>query len=154
MHPNDGRVVSNFVVHALEGRPTTIYGEGDQTRSFCYVDDTVDALVRLMDTPEEVTGPVNIGNPVEITVEELAIKVAERTGASLVLEHRELPADDPRQRRPDISRARALLNWEPKVSLEDGLDRTVAYFRDLLAADDVEDSGIVFEAAANSSFPT
>jgi UDP-glucuronate decarboxylase len=132
MHPDDGRVVSNFIVHALEGRPITIYGQGSQTRSFCYVDDTVDALVRLMSTPDEVTGPINIGNPIELSIEELAAKVAQRTGCKVDLEHLELPEDDPKQRKPDISRARELLQWEPKISLDEGLDRTVAYFRDLL----------------------
>ena len=132
MHPDDGRVVSNFIVHALEGRPITIYGQGSQTRSFCYVDDTVDALVRLMDTPDEVTGPINVGNPIELSIRELADKVAERTGCKVDLEHLELPEDDPKQRKPDISRARELLLWEPKISLDEGLERTVAYFRDLL----------------------
>ena len=132
MHPDDGRVVSNFIVHALEGRPITIYGRGSQTRSFCYVDDTVDALVRLMSSPGEVTGPINVGNPIELSISELAAKVAQRTGCKVDLEHLELPEDDPKQRKPDISRARELLQWEPKVSLDEGLDRTVAYFRDLL----------------------
>jgi UDP-glucuronate decarboxylase len=153
MHPNDGRVVSNFIVHALEGRPITVYGDGTQTRSFCYVDDTVDALVRLMDTPDEVTGPVNIGNPVEVSVRDLAAKVAERTGVPLVVEHRDLPADDPKQRQPDISRARALLNWEPKVPLDQGLDRTIAYFRDLLTNGMAEDEGSRMEAVRNGLFP-
>jgi UDP-glucuronate decarboxylase len=153
MHPNDGRVVSNFIVHALEGRPITVYGDGAQTRSFCYVDDTVDALVRLMDTPDEVTGPVNIGNPVEVSVRDLAAKVAERTGVPLVVEHRDLPADDPKQRQPDISRARALLNWEPKFPLDQGLDRTIAYFRDLLANGMAEDEGSRMEAVRNGLFP-
>ncbi|HYX46874.1 MAG TPA: UDP-glucuronic acid decarboxylase family protein [Sphingomicrobium sp.] len=132
MHPDDGRVVSNFIVHALKGRPITIYGEGSQTRSFCYVDDTVDALVRLMETPDAVTGPINIGNPIELSIRELADKIAERTGCKVDLEHHDLPEDDPKQRKPDIGRAKELLQWTPKVSLDDGLDRTVAYFRDLL----------------------
>lgn len=132
MHPDDGRVVSNFIVHALEGRPITIYGQGSQTRSFCYVDDTVDALVRLMATPDEVTGPINVGNPVELSIRELADKVVEKTGCKVALEHLQLPEDDPRQRQPDISRAREILHWAPKVSLDDGLDRTIAYFRELL----------------------
>jgi UDP-glucuronate decarboxylase len=132
MHPNDGRVVSNFIVHALEGKPITIYGEGTQTRSFCYVDDTVDALVRFMDTPDDVIGPINIGNPVEMSVEALALKVIEKTGSSVALEHLALPVDDPRQRQPDIGRARELLGWEPKVGLDEGLERTIAYFRDLM----------------------
>jgi UDP-glucuronate decarboxylase len=133
MHPNDGRVVSNFIVHALEGKPITIYGEGTQTRSFCYVDDTVDALVRFMETAEDVIGPINIGNPVEMSVGDLARKVIEKTGARVSLEHLDLPTDDPRQRQPDISRARELLGWEPNVPLDEGLDRTIEYFRVLLA---------------------
>jgi UDP-glucuronate decarboxylase len=133
MHPNDGRVVSNFIVHALEGRPITIYGDGTQTRSFCYVDDTVDGLIRLMESPEEVTGPINIGNPNEISVQELARQILERTGSKAKLELRDLPADDPRQRQPDISRAREQLGWEPRVPLDEGLDRTIAYFRELLS---------------------
>jgi UDP-glucuronate decarboxylase len=129
MHPNDGRVVSNFIVHALEGRPITIYGDGSQTRSFCYVDDTVDGLIRLMNSPDEVTGPVNIGNPNEMSVKALAQQIIEQTGSNAELELCDLPADDPRQRQPDISKARELLGWEPKVSLDDGLDRTIAFFR-------------------------
>jgi UDP-glucuronate decarboxylase len=134
MHPNDGRVVSNFIVQALEGQPITIYGDGTQTRSFCYVDDTVDGLVRLMDSSDDVTGPINIGNPAEISVSELAQKVIEKTASSSKLEKFELPADDPKQRRPDISQARELLGWEPRVALDDGLDRTVHYFRELAVA--------------------
>jgi UDP-glucuronate decarboxylase len=135
MHPDDGRVVSNFIVQALEGREITIYGNGTQTRSFCYVDDTIEALVRLMDSPDEVTGPINIGNPAEISVKELAEKVIEATGSKVKLEHRELPADDPKQRQPDISRARELLDWEPQVNLEQGLERTVEFFRSLLVSE-------------------
>ena len=135
MHPNDGRVVSNFIVHALEGRPITIYGDGTQTRSFCYVDDTVDALIRLMDTPDDVTGPVNVGNPAEITIRELAERVIAMTDSNAKLEYLDLPEDDPRQRQPDIARARELLHWEPKVPLEQGLNRTIAFFRDLVAHD-------------------
>ncbi len=132
MHPNDGRVVSNFIVQALQGEPITLFGDGSQTRSFCYVDDTVDGLIRLMNTPDEVTGPVNIGNPVEISVKELAEMVRSRTGGGVEFESRELPDDDPKQRQPDISRARELLKWEPRVPLEQGLERTIDYFRDLL----------------------
>jgi UDP-glucuronate decarboxylase len=131
MHPNDGRVVSNFIVHALEGRPIPIYGDGSQTRSFCYVDDTVEALIRLMDSPDEVTGPVNIGNPAEITVRELAQRIVDKLDARVELNECDLPADDPRQRQPDIRRARELLDWEPTTSLEEGLDHTIAYFRDV-----------------------
>jgi len=135
MHPNDGRVVSNFIVHALQGKPITVYGDGSQTRSFCYVDDTIEGLVRLMDSPDEVTGPVNIGNPAEISILELARNVVEQTGSSAVIEQHELPADDPRQRRPDIDRARKLLDWEPRVPLDTGLDRTIDYFRRMLGED-------------------
>jgi UDP-glucuronate decarboxylase len=131
MHPNDGRVVSNFIVHALENRPITIYGDGSQTRSFCYVDDLIDGLVRLMNSPREVTGPINLGNPEEFTVRQLAELVVRKTGTSATMEKCDLPADDPRQRQPDISKARELLGWEPKVSLDDGLDRTIAFFRKL-----------------------
>jgi UDP-glucuronate decarboxylase len=136
MHPNDGRVVSNFIVHALEGRPITIYGDGTQTRSFCYVDDTIDGLARLMEAPDEVTGPINIGNAVEISVGELAARVIEETGSKATLEYRPLPADDPKQRQPDIRRAREQLGWEPKVELAEGLRRTVSYFRERAAAEE------------------
>ena len=133
MHPNDGRVVSNFIVQALRGEPITIYGDGSQTRSFCYVDDLVDGMVRLMDTGHEVTGPVNVGNPGEFTMLELAQAVLEITGSSSAIEHRPLPQDDPKQRQPDISLARSKLGWEPSVPLTDGLRRTVDYFRRSLA---------------------
>lgn len=133
MHPNDGRVVSNFIVHALKGLPITIYGDGSQTRSFCYVDDLIDGLVRLMDSADSVIGPVNIGNPLEFTIGELARQVVEKTGSDSPLEYCELPADDPKQRKPDISKARELLGWEPNVPLSEGLDRTIAYFRSLPA---------------------
>jgi UDP-glucuronate decarboxylase len=134
MHPNDGRVVSNFIVHALEGKPITIYGDGTQTRSFCYVDDTVDALVRFMNTSDEVTGPFNIGNPLEISMNELAQKVLEETGSNVPLNYCPLPVDDPKQRRPDIRQARETLGWEPRVDLADGLGRTIAWFRDTVEA--------------------
>jgi UDP-glucuronate decarboxylase len=134
MHPNDGRVVSNFIVSALEGTPLTIYGDGSQTRSFCYVDDLVDGLVRLMDSPDEVTGPVNLGNPVEFTISEFARQVLETTGSSAKLDYLDLPADDPKQRQPDISKARELLDWEPRVPLDEGLEKTIAYFRSAHAA--------------------
>jgi UDP-glucuronate decarboxylase len=134
MHPNDGRVVSNFIVHALEGRPITIYGDGSQTRSFCYVDDTIDGLIRLMDSPDEVTGPINIGNPNEISVRELAEQVIEKTASGVELEYCDLPADDPKQRQPDIGQARAILGWEPRVALDEGLDRTIGYFRETLGS--------------------
>ena len=132
MHPYDGRVVSNFIVQALKGEDLTIYGDGSQTRSFCYVDDLIEALVRMMDSPEGFTGPVNIGNPGEFTMLELAELVIELTGARSKIVHRPLPQDDPRQRRPDIGLAKEKLGWEPKVPLEEGLRRTIAYFKELL----------------------
>lgn len=128
MHADDGRVVSNFIVQALRGDDLTIYGDGSQTRSFCYVDDLIDGLVRLMDTPEGFTGPVNLGNPAEMTVRELAERVLELTGSRSRIVQRELPQDDPVQRQPDIALARRALAWEPSVALEDGLRETIAYF--------------------------
>jgi len=132
MHPNDGRVVSNFVVQALRGEELTVYGDGSQTRSFCYVDDLVEGLIRLMDAPDAVTGPVNIGNPGEFTIRQLAEKVIAMTGSSSSLTFRPLPQDDPLQRRPDIARAQEHLGWQPTVPLDQGLQRTVAYFRQFL----------------------
>jgi len=132
MHPNDGRVVSNFIVQALKAEPITLFGDGSQTRSFCYVDDMVDGLIALMASPVEVTGPINLGNPVEFSIRELAEKVVKATGSKSPIEFRPLPMDDPKQRQPDISLARSKLGWSPQVPLEDGLDRTIAYFRDLL----------------------
>lgn len=129
MHPNDGRVVSNFIIQALKGEPITIYGDGRQTRSFCYADDLVDGFIRFMATPADVTGPINLGNPGEFTMLELAEKVIRLTGSSSRIEHRPLPQDDPKQRRPDIAKARALLDWKPKVPLDEGLTRTIDYFR-------------------------
>jgi UDP-glucuronate decarboxylase len=128
MHPNDGRVVSNFVVQALKGEPLTVYGEGRQTRSFCYVDDLVDGLMRLMGTGDEFTGPVNLGNPAEFTIRELAEKVIALSGARSRIETRPLPSDDPKQRQPDIALAKAKLGWQPKTALDDGLRRTIDYF--------------------------
>jgi UDP-glucuronate decarboxylase len=133
MHPSDGRVVSNFIVQALRNEPITIYGDGQQTRSFCYVDDLVEALLRMMGSPDEFTGPVNIGNPSEFTILELAEQVLRLTGSKSQLVFKPLPADDPRQRRPDIALARTTLGWEPKVQLGDGLRETIAYFRKTLA---------------------
>jgi len=132
MHPNDGRVVSNFIVQALRGQPLTIFGDGQQTRSFCYVDDLVEGLVRLMNTDPSVTGPINLGNPAECTILELAEAVLEITGSKSKIERRPLPVDDPKQRRPDITRARETLGWKPTVPLEEGLRRTVEYFDELL----------------------
>ncbi|MCY1126686.1 SDR family oxidoreductase [Frigidibacter sp. RF13] len=128
MHPQDGRVVSNFIMQALEGKPITIYGEGSQTRSFCFADDLIEGLIRLMNTGDEITGPMNIGNPVEMTIRELAELVVELTGSRSKLVYEPLPHDDPVQRRPDISFARKALGWEPKVKLRDGLMQTIAYF--------------------------
>ena len=132
MHPNDGRVVSNFIVQALTGRALTIYGDGSQTRSFCYVDDLVEGLVRMMNTEGDVHRPVNLGNPHEVSIVELADRIIELTGSTVDVDYRELPADDPTQRCPDITRARTLFEWEPRVPLESGLKRTIAYFRKVI----------------------
>jgi UDP-glucuronate decarboxylase len=129
MHPDDGRVVSNFIVQALEGRPITIYGDGSQTRSFCFVDDLIEGFIRLMNSADDVTGPINLGNPREMTIRELAEAVIKLTGAKSELVIKPLPADDPLQRQPNIAKARETLGWEPKVALEDGLHRTIDYFR-------------------------
>jgi UDP-glucuronate decarboxylase len=132
MHPNDGRVVSNFIVQALKGEPITIYGDGSQTRSFCYVDDLIEGFIKMMGTPDDFTGPINIGNPVETTILELAKTVATLAKSKSKIVHKPLPADDPKQRCPDISQARVTLGWEPKMSLEVGLQRTIDYFDSLL----------------------
>jgi len=129
MHPNDGRVISNFVVQALNGEALTIYGEGSQTRSFCYVSDLVEGFVRLMATPDDVTGPINLGNPQEFTIRELAELTGELTGATTTTRFLPLPSDDPVQRRPDIQRARDVLGWQPKIDLREGLLKTIEYFR-------------------------
>ena len=129
MHPNDGRVVSNFIMQALRGEDITLYGEGKQTRSFCYVDDLVDGLIRLMNSPDAVTGPVNLGNPIEFTIRELAEKVIKLTGSKSKLAFRPLPQDDPQQRKPDIGLAKSALGWEPGIQLEAGLVKTIDYFR-------------------------
>tara|TARA_B100001540_G_scaffold296893_1_gene298993 strand:+ start:1807 stop:2796 length:990 start_codon:yes stop_codon:yes gene_type:complete len=134
MHPNDGRVVSNFIVQALQGQDITLYGDGQQTRSFCYVDDLISAFLALMDTDETVTGPINMGNPNEFTIRELAEKVIALTGSKSKLVYRPLPSDDPMQRQPDISQAKEVLGWEPRIQLEEGLGKTIAYFDRLLAA--------------------
>ena len=134
MHPNDGRVVSNFIVQAVKGDPITIYGKGEQTRSFCYVDDLVDGLVKLMNTPDEFTGPLNVGNPNEITISVLAEKIIALTGSKSKLVYKALPADDPLQRRPDISLAKSVMDWQPSVQLDDGLTRTIEYFRQRLSS--------------------
>lgn len=132
MHPNDGRVVSNFVVQALRNEPITIYGKGDQTRSFCYVDDMIEGLVRLMDSADEVTGPINLGNPSEFTIYELATEVIRLTGSKSSIIYKTLPTDDPRKRQPDIERAQTMLGWTPRIGLAEGLVRTISYFRQLL----------------------
>jgi UDP-glucuronate decarboxylase len=133
MHPNDGRVVSNFVVQALKGEPITVYGEGNQTRSFCYVDDLIEGFVRMMASADEVTGPINLGNPGEFTIHRLAETVIEMTGSRSRIEYRPLPENDPMQRKPDITRAKSLLDWEPTIRLEQGLGATIRYFEALLS---------------------
>jgi UDP-glucuronate decarboxylase len=133
MHPNDGRVVSNFIVQALRGEPITVYGKGNQTRSFCYVDDLIDGLVRMMETDRGFTGPLNLGNPDEFTILELAERVIQLTRSKSRIKFKPLPQDDPQQRQPDISLARKKLRWAPKVKLEDGLKETIRYFKGVLA---------------------
>jgi UDP-glucuronate decarboxylase len=140
MHPHDGRVVSNFVMQALRGEDITVYGEGNQTRSFCYVDDLVHGLIRLMETTDDVTGPVNLGNPIEFTMRQLAEMIIGLTGSSSKIAYQPLPEDDPRQRCPDISLAKELLSWTPRVELRDGLTKTIEYF-DRLLSSDVGDGG-------------
>jgi UDP-glucuronate decarboxylase len=132
MHPNDGRVVSNFIVQALKGEPITLYGDGSQTRAFCYVDDLIEGFVRMMDAPDDITGPMNLGNPVETSVAELAKLVIDLTGSHSRIVHQPLPVDDPIQRCPDITQAMVVLNWQPTTALRLGLQRTVAYFENLL----------------------
>jgi UDP-glucuronate decarboxylase len=134
MHPNDGRVVSNFIRQALNNEPITVFGDGSQTRSFCYVTDLIEGLVRLMASADDVTGPINLGNPHEFTVRELAEKVIEMTGSRSRIVTQPLPPDDPKQRRPDIALAKQTLNWEPKVTIDAGLKETIAYFEQLLTA--------------------
>jgi UDP-glucuronate decarboxylase len=136
MHPNDGRVVSNFIVQALQNQNITIYGEGNQTRSFCYVDDLVEGLIRLMETPSTVTGPVNLGNPTEFTIRQLAELVIDLTGSSSTIVFRPLPQDDPQQRCPDITKARELLDWKPSVPLREGLLATISYFDRVLRSNE------------------
>jgi len=132
MHPNDGRVVSNFIMQALKGEDITVYGDGQQSRSFCYIDDLVDGFIRLMDSDDSVTGPINLGNPVEFTIRELAETVIEMTQSSSKIINKPLPHDDPRQRQPNITRARSQLNWQPTIQLRDGLVKTIAYFEQLI----------------------
>jgi UDP-glucuronate decarboxylase len=135
MHPSDGRVVSNFVVQALKNENISIYGDGYQTRSFCYIQDLVDGLIRLMESSDDVTGPINLGNPSEFTIRELAEMIVDLTGSASKIVYRPLPTDDPRQRKPDISKAFELLNWQPTLPLREGLGKTIAYFEDLLVAE-------------------
>ena len=141
MHPADGRVVSNFIIQALKNQPITLYGDGSQTRSFCYYSDLIDGFIRLMDTGPEVTGPVNIGNPNEFTIRQLAEQIIELTGSRSQIVSRPLPQDDPTQRQPDITLAGELLNWQPTVQLVEGLTSTIAYFDDLLRRDDAGGNG-------------
>jgi UDP-glucuronate decarboxylase len=133
MHPNDGRVISNFIVQALQCEPITLYGDGSQTRSFCYVDDLIGGLIQLMNSPDDVTGPINIGNPTEMTILTLAERIVGMTGSQSAIEMRPLPADDPLQRRPDITLAKKKLGWEPIVGVDEGLARTINYFRRAMA---------------------
>ncbi len=135
MHPNDGRVVSNFIVQALKNEDITIYGRGDQTRSFCYVSDLVEGMIRMMDASKEFVGPINLGNPNEMTILELAEKVLSLVGGKSRLQFKPLPSDDPRQRQPDITLAKSQLDWAPRVSLDDGLRKTIDYFRETLGPD-------------------
>ncbi|MBW8041909.1 MAG: SDR family oxidoreductase [Planctomycetes bacterium] len=132
MHPNDGRVVSNLIIQAVQNKPITIYGDGAQTRSFCYVDDQIEALIRLMNSPDDLIGPINLGNPTETSILELVQTIIELTGSSSSLEYQELPSDDPRRRCPDISQAKEKLGWEPTVPLKEGLTKTIEYFEELL----------------------
>jgi UDP-glucuronate decarboxylase len=132
MHPNDGRVVSNFIMQALRGEDITIYGDGSQTRSFCYVDDLIDAIILMMNTHADFTGPVNIGNPSEFTIKELAEEIIRLTGSTSKIQYKPLPQDDPKQRKPDITLAKQKLGWEPKVALQDGLKETIRYFIELI----------------------
>jgi UDP-glucuronate decarboxylase len=153
MHPNDGRVVSNFIVQALTGEPITIYGDGSQTRSFCYVDDLVEGLIRLMESSVAANGPINLGNPEEYSIAELAGMVIDLTGSRSPIEHRPLPCDDPLQRRPDIERAKRLLDWRPTVALNEGLVKTIAYFDELLSASQQKSAVVRLAASQTRSTP-
>ena len=148
MHPQDGRVVSNFIMQALKNQAITIYGDGQQTRSFCYVEDLIDGLTRLMNCPVDATDPINLGNPVEVMIKDLARLVIDLTGSRSLIDHRPLPEDDPKQRCPDISRARRVLRWQPKVGLEEGLKRTIAYFEAVLAREKSAVHGLAERDAA------
>jgi UDP-glucuronate decarboxylase len=151
MHPNDGRVVSNFIVQALLGRDITVFGDGSQTRSFCYVDDMIDGLLRLMNSADDVTGPINIGNPQEFTILDLANAVIELTGSRSRVVHRPLPQDDPRQRNPDIAQAQKVLGWKPQTKLNEGLKRTIAYFDELLGNEEIRP--LIKQQSAPPPFP-
>lgn len=151
MHPNDGRVVSNFIVQALQNKPITVFGAGRQTRSFCYVDDMVDALIRVMDTDDAFSGPVNLGNPTELEVGQLASMIVEMTGSRSPIVHQALPQDDPQQRRPDISLAKRKLGWEPTTDVRDGLTRTIAYFEGLLS--ESQEGTVDLRARRNKRLP-
>jgi UDP-glucuronate decarboxylase len=139
MHPNDGRVVSNFIVQALSGEPITLFGDGEQSRSFCYVDDLIDGFLKIMATGDDVTGPINMGNPDEFTIRQLAEQVIKLTGSASKIVHKPLPSDDPRQRQPNISKAKELLDWEPRIALKDGLQPTIEYFDKVLRNAPVSD---------------
>jgi UDP-glucuronate decarboxylase len=149
MHPNDGRVVSNFIMQVLRNQDITVYGDGSQTRSFCYVDDLVDGLMRLMDTPSDVTGPVNLGNPTEFMIRQLAETTIELTGSSSRIVHRPLPEDDPKQRCPDITMAQELLAWKPRVQLREGLMKTISYFEQLLRSTPNSDASLAISAKSS-----
>jgi UDP-glucuronate decarboxylase len=153
MHPNDGRVVSNFIVQALLGDEITIYGEGLQTRSFCYVDDLIEALIAMMATNDDVIGPINIGNPAEFTIRDLASEVLRLTGSPSALVFKPLPMDDPRQRQPDIALARQVLRWEPKIEIAEGLERTIDYFHERLLAQQIADLAALARSAARAPAP-
>jgi UDP-glucuronate decarboxylase len=133
MHPNDGRVVSNFIVQALKGETITVFGDGNQTRSFCYVDDMINGMIKMMDGPDDFIGPVNLGNPTEHSIKELAELIIAMTRSKSQIEFNPLPVDDPKRRRPDIELAREKLHWEPKVNIEDGLEKTIQYFKELIS---------------------
>ena len=154
MHPNDGRVVSNFIVQALKDEDITLYGDGEQTRSFCYVDDLVDGLMRLMESPDGVTGPINLGNPGEFTIKELAEHVIDLTGSSSKMVHQPLPQDDPKQRQPDITRANDALDWAPSIALRDGLSKTISYFDQLFTEMNSPASSGVDQSRSNGANKT
>ena len=136
MHPNDGRVVSNFIIQALRNKDITVYGTGEQTRSFCYVDDLIEGIYQMMNTSSDITGPVNLGNPIEFTIQELAEKVIRLTNSSSKINYTDLPENDPRRRKPNIDKAKSILNWQPRTDLQSGLKKTIAYFEEELRSED------------------